>query len=562
MTATPLVEPATPRRVFLRPLDLLLVAVITAATYMPNLYGVFSPLDDYLMLKEPQQFKYPTWPGYWQFWLSPPYRIFMPLTETIWQLIARFSFHPETSSSSATMSVIGFKIASIVVHMLAAVAAAWALSIITKSRWPAIVGGLLWALHPVQVESVAWTTGLKDELCGLFALLTIGFYFDYAQNDPSTPWRNWRWYVAFAAAVLAMLSKPTGMMLAASVVVIDLIVRDAPLVRRLPSLWVFFVPAAACANIARAVQAASNVPTVPVWARPLVVTDTFAFYFYKILWPFNLAQDYGRHPQFIWQNGQIWWTWIFSLGALLALLMLRSRLVVLAILLFAIPLLPVSGISPFDMQQYSTPADHYLYQSMFGVALLATLLLRRPRNWLDVTAVFVVGLLAVLSWRQTQLWRHPHTLFEQMLKNNPDSRMAKAIMSGAASEVGDTAYAAKLANELLAIPYQAGSGAKLLVPVRIRQERYREAADMARMAMKNGIDSTGVARRLMEIGAKLHDQNMALEGVHEWLRLEPNNRVALNIQAQIEKAVRRQQKSSAASAPTSTLPATSAPTHE
>ena len=122
--------------------------------------------------------------------------------------------------------------------------------------------------------------------------------------------------------------------------------------------------------------------------------------------------------------------------------------------------------------------------------------------------------------------------------------------------------AAKLANELLAIPYQAGSGAKLLVPVRIRQERYREAADMARMAMKNGIDSTGVARRLMEIGAKLHDQNMALEGVHEWLRLEPNNRVALNIQAQIEKAVRRQQKSSAASAPATSLPATSATAHE
>jgi len=552
MTVTPLADLTAPRRAFLRPLDLLLVAVVTAAAFWPTLYGTYSPVDDDLMLYDPLQFRFPTWNGYWQFWISPPFRIFMPLTMTVWQAIAHFSYHPELEPSHNALSLTGFKIASVVVHALAAMAAAWALSTITKSRWPAIVGGLLWALHPVQVESVAWTTGLKDELCGLFALLTIGFYYDYAQENPATPWRHWRWYVAFLAAVLAMLSKPTGMMLAATVVVIDLVARQVPLVRRLPSLWLFFVPAAACANIARTIQAAPRVPMVPIWARPLVVTDTFAFYLYKILWPFHLVQDYGRHPQYIWETGQIWWTWVFSLGALIALLALRSRLVVLAIFLFVIPVLPVSGVVPFDMQQYSTPADHYLYQPLLGVALLLALLLRRPRVWLDVLTVLVLGVLAVLTWRQTQAWRHPRALFEKMLQDNPRSWLAKNVLSGMYCEMGDIAYSSKLANDLLVARPQFGDGEKHFMRIRLHQARYREAADMARMALKKGVDQVGVAKDLTRIAARLHDEKMALEGVHEWLRLDPGNPVAMALQAQIEMALRRRAASPA------TVPTTAA----
>jgi len=535
---TPAGQPLDRPPRLLRPLDLLLVAVLTAAVFAPNLYGRFSGLDDIAMLHDTAAFRQPSWAGYLGIWTHPPFQIFMPLTMSVWQVIALFSYRPEYEPFPWAMAAIGFKAASILVHVFSAIAATWALSALTRTRWPAIAGGLLFALHPVQVESVCWTTGLKDELCGLFAILSVAFYARYLDVITTAPWKSRHWLAAVAAAVAAMLSKPTGMMVPAVLLAVDWALRSAATpAKRLQSLGVFFLAGIACGAIAYTLQGHPLIDTVPRWARPFLVGDTLAFDFRLIFWPVGMTLDYGRFPLHVWNNGQIWWTWIFPAAVVAGLAIWRNRMAWLAALLFVLPIAPVSGVMPFDMQQYSTPADHYLYQPMLGVGLAAALLLRARPGWWG-GAVVVLAICGVLSWQGSRLWRRPTDLAEAMLKRNPNSWLARNSLAFNALQLDDTAYAEELARQTQAIRPQSGDPYEILAIIRIRQARYRDAADAAEAAIRlNGpISMTRLARKLVRCAGILQDPALAYRAASYWLEVEPDNELALRLKRNFARA--------------------------
>lgn len=534
----------------LRLLDVLLVAVLTAAVFVPNLYGHFSALDDVAMLHDTVAFRHPSWPRYFAFWTHPPYQIFMPLTMTMWQVIALFSHRPQLEPYPWAMAAVGFKAASILVHVLSAAAATWVLSILTRTRWPAIAGGLLFALHPVQVESVCWTTGLKDELCGLFALLTIALYARYLSADAPAPWKSGYWLGAVAAAVGAMLSKPTGMMVPVLLLAVDWALRPAaaPAVR-VRTLGLFFLLGLACGTIAFQLQGSPLIHTVPRWARPLLAGDTLAFDLRLVAWPVGMTPDYGRYPLYVWQNGQIWWTWIFPAALVVALAIWRNRWAWLAALLFALPIAPVSGITPFDMQQFSTPADHYLYQPMLGVALALTLLLRARPRWWGAAAV-VLAVCGVLSWQGVRIWRQPWDLAHMMLRRNPQSWLARNSLAYLALQVGDSAYAEQMARQSMAIRPESTDPHEIVAVIRLRQGRYRDAVDEAETAIRlDRAKSLPIfARKLVRCAGILQDPALAYRAASYWLEAEPDNELALRLKRNFARAA-------GASSPTS-LPAT------
>src|SRR5690606_29216533 len=88
---------------------------------------------------------------------------------------------------------------------------------LTKHAGASAIGALLFALHPVQVEAVAWISGAKDLLYGLFALVALWQYVLYVQGaqvsgrETATRDRSVAHYIAALAALLAaLLSKPTA----------------------------------------------------------------------------------------------------------------------------------------------------------------------------------------------------------------------------------------------------------------------------------------------------------------------------------------------------------------
>src|SRR5688572_25189551 len=110
---------------------------------------------------------------------------------------------------------LGYRVVTLAFHIGAALLL-W--RVLVRLRVPgAWVGAALWALHPVQVESVAWICELKNTQSAVFFLAAVACFVRWLEGGPAsgaTPTRERRWYfLALFCAVLAILSKPSTVML-------------------------------------------------------------------------------------------------------------------------------------------------------------------------------------------------------------------------------------------------------------------------------------------------------------------------------------------------------------
>src|SRR5258706_771380 len=102
-----------------------------------------------------------------------------------------------------------FHAASLLFHILTSLVVFALLRRLVVNPTAVLFGALLFALHPVQVETVAWASGLKDVLCGFLILTAVWQYLRFASAQPPRP--RLPYVLAPAAFVLAILAKPTAM---------------------------------------------------------------------------------------------------------------------------------------------------------------------------------------------------------------------------------------------------------------------------------------------------------------------------------------------------------------
>jgi Flp pilus assembly protein TadD len=295
-----------------------------------------------------------------------------------------------------------------------------------------MLGALVFATHPVQVESVAWASGTKDLLFGFFGLAAVLAYL--RSIDAGRVCRGW-----FAAATLlfalGLLSKPTSVVVpAVAGVCAWLTCTDRATLRRaLAPLLIWIALAIPAVVVAKLVQPADHGEArTSLVQRPLVAIDALAFYARQLAWPAGLAPDYARPPSKVLAlpaAEKLWWLLPVALAAAGLWDLRRNRWPAGAGLVFVLGVAPVLGLVPFDFQKYSTVADHYLYLSMLGVAMLvAWAAVAWPRPAVPV-AVLVAFALAGLSFLQAQVWRDTGTLFEHTLAHRPDSLAAPVSLS-------------------------------------------------------------------------------------------------------------------------------------
>jgi hypothetical protein len=111
--------------------------------------------------------------------------MFNPLVFTAWWLIALVSDIQTPDVLGGTLNPYLFHAANLAVHWLCACTVLEILRRLKFRDWPAAAGALIFAVHPLQTESVAWATAMKDLLSGLFALLTILQYLK-TQDSPDS----------------------------------------------------------------------------------------------------------------------------------------------------------------------------------------------------------------------------------------------------------------------------------------------------------------------------------------------------------------------------------------
>jgi tetratricopeptide (TPR) repeat protein len=357
------------------------------------------------------------------YWMSPAFGLYIPVTYTVWAAVACIAQVPKDQYGIALNPWL-FHSANVLCHLLAVLVAYRILRLLNADVFGAVCGALLFGVHPIQVEAVAWVSGLKDVLSGMLALVALWQYVCFCLSDLRGRASGWRYLFATIAFVLALLAKPSAMALPLAALAIDHYGVGRPWRRVIAPAagWIFI--ALPLVAIARWVQDASNTWMPSLWMRPLIVTDSLAFYAWKLAWPVDLIVDYGRKPAAAIALGSYRWNWIIPLGiaAFLITGAKRRPMLLAAGLIFLAGCLPVLGIAPAMFQFFSTTTDHYLYLSMFGPALaLAWLLSVKPALGLRLATVAVLLWLIALTIRQCGFWQNDFTLFLHDTSVNPNS---------------------------------------------------------------------------------------------------------------------------------------------
>ena len=335
----------------------------------------------------------------------------------------------------------GFNAALVVllaIHLLQARAAGRALS---RSGLIAagVVAGLLFGLHPLHVESVAWVSERKDLLSALFYLLGVLSYLGYARHAGGSvgPWKNRRYLTTLLCFVLALLSKPMALSFPFVLLIIDwypLYRWQRPSVRRLlvekiPFFFLDLGVATVAVLAQRAGGAFRPLAEVTLGPRVLVAIRATAIYLGKTVLPAGLLPfySYPTHVSLLsWEFGvPAVVTTATVVGCLVTVKQYRGFAAVLAA--YAVVLLPVLGIVQIGPQAM---ADRYTYlPSVSLVALLGAgagalwdrtaIASARWKAALVTAGLLLLGLLSWQSLRQIGIWRNSETLWSRVLQYEP-----------------------------------------------------------------------------------------------------------------------------------------------
>jgi tetratricopeptide (TPR) repeat protein len=301
------------------------------------------------------------------------------------------------------------------------------------------LGSALWALHPVQVESVAWISEMKNTESCLFYLLTVLFFLRWLQAEPGDrKEKGWNYGLTLVFAASAMASKSSTVIL--------------PVVLCLCAWWMegrwHWRNAAKVAPIFLMSLAAGlasiwtqghrlEEATGAQWewsrsgpARLAGAGDAVWFYLGKLLWPHPLMTIY---PRWKTESGLVV-SYLPLLGAILLLILLWlyrggwSRPWFFAYAYFWVALLPVLGLISNTIFSFSLVFDHFQYLADMGPLALAGAGLAwlsdfiiPGRRWLQsILGTGIVALLGITSWQRAWVYESQETLWTDTLAKNPN----------------------------------------------------------------------------------------------------------------------------------------------
>jgi len=319
----------------------------------------------------------------------------------------------------------GYHWTNLILHLGAVVLLFLALNRMTGQVWAAALAALLFGIHPLRVESVAWISERKDVLCALFWMLTLWTYARYAEKST-----GWRYAAVTASFVAALLSKPMAVTLPLILLLLDFwpLRRLAsfrfgwteawPLLREKIPLLILSAAAALLAMPAQG-RAVSSFDFLPLSTRAANAVLSFVRYLQSTFWPSGLAVFYPYDRSFSLPEVTAAAVLIAAISTLAWRARAKAPYLLVGWIWYLLTLLPVIGLIQVGEQ---ARADRYTYLPHVGIILMAVWGIsswaarsERLRRIAFGMGLAVAGLLSILTWVQLDAWRDGESLFRHAI---------------------------------------------------------------------------------------------------------------------------------------------------
>jgi len=401
-----------------RDLRVAVLVLVTVVVYIPAMGGGFI-WDDDLFLTENPLIKADD--GLYRFWFTTQAPDYFPLVSSSlwleWRLWG--------------MNAMGYHVVNILLHAMSSVLI-WL--VLRRLSIPgAWLAALVFAIHPVNVESVAWITERKNTQPMVFYLLTILSYLKFQKDGRS------RWYVlALCAYLLALLSKTSVVMLPFVLLGCAWWQQGRITKRELARSIPFFILSGVLGLVTVWFQynvaiGEDTFRTAGFFSRLAGAGWAVWFYIYKAILPLRLS--------FVYPQWQIDAASILSyLPALLIAACLGlfwryrkgwGRGPLFGLGYFVVTLFPVLGFFDINFMRYTLVTDHWQYTSIIGIIGLATGVgvgivekQHHMKKVATVAGVALVGLLSVLSWGECHKYKDVEALWRDTVSKNPKAWVA------------------------------------------------------------------------------------------------------------------------------------------
>lgn len=384
-----------------------------------------------------------------------------------------------------------FLLSNLLLHIASALLVWKVMESLFKNRIAAIITAVLFAVHPLHVETVAWASARKDVLSGFFFLLTLFLYLHEK--------KKWS-IVAFA---LGLLSKVSIVVVPGILLLMDWM-RDERMTRNQVIQKIPYVALSVIAVIIAFFGKASA--GLFLGTKMLMAAKASIFYLQKLLLPFGLSTVYPYTKTVSLLTPDLLVSVLLVIVISIAVWRLRHiRVLPFAWIWYLLLLLPsfatvAKGYNQaFDLYFAS---DRYAYLASIGPLLLVGMgcefLMRRYRLATAAVLSCIVAVLCFLTFRQTLVWHDSESLFSNAIAEYPDAHVAHTNQGTLLYEDGDTEGAKREFEAALAIRPDA-----------------RAFSNLAAIAYENGDDELAISffRKALEAAPGDLDAHINLGGL-------------------------------------------------
>ncbi|MBI3331840.1 tetratricopeptide repeat protein [Candidatus Peregrinibacteria bacterium] len=398
-----------PRWVFVLGVYALMLAV-TFLAFGEALGHGFAPVDDWFLITQNLAVQGISFENIKHVFTSYDPELYIPLVFLTFQL----------NYLMGGLDPVGFHLLNLLLHAGNAMLVTWLLVLLTKNRPLAVLGALIFAVHPLHTEAVVWVAGRKDLLSTFFSLLTVIQYLRYREGNRSA------YILSVLFLLLALLSKATAMAIPAVLILSDLCLERRRIDRRFFLDKVPFIILAAIFIVValggkeRVIGDSSLVETI------LIAAKSTTFYLQKLFFPAGLTITYMQNDPVSILTPDLLIRVVITLLILLASgwALWKKPWLAFGVLFYLATLAP-TYLNARKGGTVFFAVDRYAYLPSIGILILLTTLATglsgRNHRRIALGISIVSILMIILSRMQTKTWETPEALYTHAHQVYPET---------------------------------------------------------------------------------------------------------------------------------------------